>query len=149
MTCPTCWINFTIQVENAPDFVNLTFAHEMTHKTLDELDIDDDSELRDDDGDGVPNTWEQAVPGMRWKDPAQGQEDPKDTDSFGNHFDNISEDSAASRDEEFYCVLGGAVSDFGEITDNELTGPYNGVVPEKANTAHDWSEGSENWKSDP
>jgi len=144
---PNDWIQFTIDAKHAPDFVNLTYAHEATHRVL-QKDVPQ-LQLPDDDGDGVPNAWEDAVPGMQFEEPAVIVNgvvtDPKDTDSFGGHF-TVSAASGAKRDEEFYCVLGGALSELGDVTGNPLTGAYHGVIPDESKIEHDWSVDSENWK---
>jgi len=146
---PNDTIQFTIDARHAPDFVNVTYAHEATHRVL-QKDVPQLG-LDDDDGDRIPNDWEAVVPGMKYEVEAELDEqgevsDPEDTDSFEDHF-KVSAASDATRDEEFYCVLGGARSDLGDITGNPLTGPYNGVVPDQANIEYDWSVDSENWKS--
>ncbi len=127
------WVRFSINTTNGPETVNLTHAHESTHKMADSWGSQTDS-----DGDGIPDTYEAAVPGMNILN----------KDSFGNNF-KLSGTSGAERDEEFYCVLGGAYT-FGSITDSEgenATVTYYGVKPEAPTIANDWSKGSINWNN--
>ncbi len=93
--------------------------------------------------DGVPDAWEHEIPGMR----ANSQNDS--SDSFGEAF-NVSRGSAASRDEEFYCVLGGAFR-FGTVTRSKggqalPSSSYRaGTIPAAAEEDKDWSHNSQNW----
>ena len=131
------WVHVEISIDNAPDFVNLVLAHERVHKAL------DGHGMLDDDDDNVPDDWEDDIPGMK----------TDETDSFGEHFD-ISEGSDASRDEEFYCVIGGAFT-FGSIKESGATNAddlsvnlyrANEGVPQSADTENDWSKDGANWE---
>jgi len=140
---PQSWVRVSIETDNAPDFVNLTFAHERVHPALGQLDFSD-SNISDDDSDGVPGEWEIQIPGM----------DPNAGDSFGRNQFSVSFGSGASRDEEFYAVLGGGFSPFGEVKESGATGadaldPNNYMVPEgiagEAQTENDWSKIGTHW----
>lgn len=135
------WIHFEIEVKNAPDFVNLVFAHEMTHRQLNALNLNLDN---DKDRDGVPDVWEERIPGMK----------SNSDDSFAGAF-TISDGSAAKRDEEFYAVLSGALKKgtktatvFGKIIKNPPTGNYEGGLAVDADESKDWSKDSVNWNKE-
>lgn len=131
------WVHYTVSIGNAPDFVNAVYAHEKTHR------ICSTHGLQDSDTDGVPDAWEgtaavPVIPGM----------DLNSDDSFGNQF-RISLRSGASRDEEFYCVLGTAFG-FGSVTNGRNgaalnANVYNGEVPVDADESLDWSFEGHNW----
>ena len=128
------WVHVDIDVDNAPDFVNLTYAHEKTHKLIDQAGGPDG------DGDGVPDAWEIQIPGMK----------ANSLDSFGSQF-TVSIGGGA-RDNEFYCVIGGGMlSEFGSVKVSR-DGPklnadrYHGKVPQDANEDADWSVGGKNWE---
>jgi hypothetical protein len=133
------WIHFSINVTNSPDFVNVVFAHEATHRICDGTGLGTDT-----DNDGVPDAWEERIPGMN----------PNSQDSFGGAF-TVSEASDATRDEEFYAVLSGAVKKgtnaataFSTITKNPPTGNYEGGMCYDADETKDWSKDGVNWKKD-
>jgi len=132
------WVHVEISVENAPDFVNLTYAHERVHEEIDAAQGGDDT-----DNDGVPDQWENNIPGM----------DFDSSDSFGAQF-SVSDnpDNAGTRDEEFYAVLSGAFT-FGSIKESREGDPlpFNqysaGIKAVQADETIDWSKDGTNWKN--
>lgn len=143
-TPDSTWPAFTITTTNAPDFVNVTYAHERTHAIIfmrglarrgTNPEKKEEASL-DFDRDGVHNGEEIAL-GMN----------PSRADSFKNAF-SISRGSPASRDAEFYCVFGGALSPHGQLTKPEARPAYAGQVPSDANEDNDWSKGGVQWQKD-
>ncbi|MEX2389817.1 MAG: hypothetical protein WD534_18210 [Phycisphaeraceae bacterium] len=132
------WVSFTIDADSSPAFVNVTYAHEKTHEELESA-FSDNPGLVDSDQDGVPDSWEEDVPGM----------ETNTEESFEGEF-SISEDSDASDDAEFYCVLGGAFSPYGETVDmkgmTEADYKDRGVIPVQANEDSDWSTEGPQWE---
>jgi len=129
------YVHVTIHTSSAPDFVNLTYAHEATHRAMDTA-INANLPAST-DGDKVPDVWEDQIPGMS----------TETANSFAGEF-NIS----GGGDTEFYSVLGGAFR-YGTVKQSK-NGPalaqnqYNGVVPEDADESNDWSAGgSVNWNT--
>jgi len=131
-------VAFELDPENAPEFANLSYAHEATHRTLHLLGpLGNGTGPQDDqDQDGVPNGWEDAVAGM----------DKTKSNTFGNAF-KVSAGSAASRDEEFYCVLGGAFKYGRFVAPGESVAAenYHGESPSAANNGNDWAENGTQW----
>lgn len=132
---PANWVRFKINTSNAPDFVNLTFAHEQMHKLL-------HAKPPGIDGDHVPALWEQQIPGMN----------ANSDHSFGNipaGYFTLS-DRGAARDQEFYCAIGSAFH-FGTATDPStgkslpVSAYLGGVGTVSAASANDWSVDGVNW----
>ncbi len=122
-------VGFTINTATAPEFVNLTYAHEDTHRIISSkpLKVGEDR---------VPADWEADV----------GSSDST-ADSFGAAF-AISAGSPAPRDEEFYCVVGGTLT-YGSFVQPPMakgTPEYHGTTPEQASNDNDWSESGSHWK---
>lgn len=130
------WLHIDISVDNAPDFVNLTYAHEITHRILHQS----ATNANDSDGDEIPDAWENLIPGMR----------TNTNDSFAGQFTVSSADP--DRDNEFYCVIGGGMlKEFGSVKKSRNgaalpEGSYKGETPIDADEDLDWAIDGTNWK---
>jgi len=124
-------VHFKLKTDYYTDTVNMTHAHEKTHKKCYQ-NTPSTPGPGDLDGDRVPDSWEDDVPGMS----------SSTIDSFTRRCFSKSPRNSL-RDNEFYAYLGGAYV-FGSITRNPPTA-YKGVKGEKSKKENDWSLNGYNW----
>ena len=134
---PASWVAWRYNPQNPTDVVNISYAHEKTHRITIQATgwpAQPRPERDDRDGDCVPDTWERKVAGMR--------DDRSDT--FGTHFTG-SNTSGAPRDNEFYAWMSGAyMPEVGEFTANAPS-EYHGAKPPRSAYEQDWALNGYNW----